>query len=465
MSAPRVCVLGAGAGGISTARLLVGKGYDVTVLEQTDRVGGMCRSLSYTDRHQAEARWFDVGANYVTKDYVEVRALADELGFDLVTDTAFQHQTALNLTTRTVQPGVKVVNEGISRLAFGWAAVRYLWLQWRHRALIRRPGFAGLADVPDLLRPFDAWLDAHDLTSLARLFTIPITAFGYGQLSEVPAAAALKYLDSGRFLSMLATGLHLPQSWPKRVRRGFGSLLAAAADGLQLELLAKVTSVTRSPGRVEVRWSRADGTKVVEEFGHLIVAMPPDEAVAFLDATEDERALFAPGVIRYRDFRVCTAVVPDFPYQVVLELEAEADQGSRYPGGVHNTGHPWIFGKQWADSELLLFYASVERGAPPRGVQDQAKADCAVACDLGGSGTWNGLHSYQEWPRYFPHVSVEDARSYRETGQGWYDLVEGLQGQAATYWVHGVVAFELVESILAYARSLVEKHFPAVPPR
>lgn len=464
MSARRVCVLGAGAAGISTARLLVARGYDVTVLEVTDRVGGMCRSLPYTDPGRPEARWFDVGANYVTKDYVEVRALAAELGFDLITDTAFQKQTALELASRTVQPGVKVVNEGISRLAFLIAGVRYLWLQWRLRALIRRPGFAGIADIPDLLRPFDAWLDAHNLMALARLFAIPITAFGYGQLSEVPTAAALKYLDSGRFLSMLATGLHLPQHWPKRVRRGFGSLLEAAAEGLQVELLATVTGVTRSPDRVEVRWSRADGTAALEEFGNLIVAMPPDQAIPFLDATEDEQALFAPGVIRYRDFRVSTAVVPGFPYQVVLELEAEANQGFRYPGGVHNTGHPWIFGKQWDDSELLLFYASVERGAPAPGVQDQARADCTLACELGGSGVWKELHSYQEWPQYFPHVSVEDTRSYGETGEGWYDLVEALQGHASTYWVHGVVAFELVESIMAYARALVEARFPPVLP-
>jgi hypothetical protein len=48
------------------------------------------------------------------------------------------------------------------------------------------------------------------------------------------------------------------------------------------------------------------------------------------------------------------------------------------------------------------------------------------------------------------------------TGESWYDLVEALQGTNETYYVHGVVAFELVESIMEYARNLVEARFPRV---
>ena len=65
----RVCVIGAGPGGLAMARLLTAQGHAVTVLERIERAGGMCRSVKF------EGRWFDVGANYVTKDYREVRAL------------------------------------------------------------------------------------------------------------------------------------------------------------------------------------------------------------------------------------------------------------------------------------------------------------------------------------------------------------------------------------------------------
>ena len=93
MSAPSVCIVGAGPGGLAMARLLSARGYTVTVLEQLDRPGGMCHSVEFGDK------WFDIGANYVTKDYREVRALAKEFGLTFVSDKAFQNQTALDTIT------------------------------------------------------------------------------------------------------------------------------------------------------------------------------------------------------------------------------------------------------------------------------------------------------------------------------------------------------------------------------
>lgn len=469
MSRPHVCVLGAGAAGIATARLLHQRGYDVTVLEKTDRVGGMCRSIHYTDPGQPP-RAFDIGANYVTKDYREVRALADELGMTLMTDTAFQQQQALDVSARTMQPGPKVVNDGISKIAFLCASFRFLWLQWRVRKLIGKPGFAGVADVPDLLRPFDQWLDAHGLQPLQRLFLIPITAFGYGPLDQVPTPAALKYIDSSRFLSMLSIGLFGRSSWPKRVVEGFGTLIERAAQqieeqGVRILTDVEVEAVRRSPGRVEVTARRDGAVLDLPAFDRLVVAMPPDQAVPLLDATDDERTLFAPGVIQYRDFRITTAEVPGFNYHVIIELEAQPHMRGSFPGMPHNPGHPWIFGRQWDDSRLLLFYANVPHDTPEDAVVDQAAADCNLACALGPTpgGTWSGVHTYQRWPEYFPHVSIEDMRDFAGSGEGWYDLVEGLQGRNETYWIHGVVAYELVESIMEYARVVVERSFPPVP--
>lgn len=467
MTGPRVCVVGAGAAGIATSRLLHQRGYDVTLLEKTDRVGGMCRTIHYTDPGKGE-RAFDVGANYVTKDYREVRALVDELGLNLMTDTAFQHQSALDVRTRTIRNGPDVVNEGISKVSFLCASVRYLWLQWRNRKIIREPGFAGVAKNPDLLRPFDQWLDAHDLQPLQRLFLIPITAFGYGPLDQVPTPAALKYIDSGRFLSMLSIGLFGRSSWPKRVVEGFGTLMEKAAErlaegGVTILTGVEIDAITRAPGRVEVS-ARVGGEPLqLAPFDRLVVAMLPDQAVPLLDATDDERTLFAPGVIQRRDFRITTAEVTGFDYQVVLELQAEPHMRGTFPGIDDNPGHPWIFGRQWPDSQLLLFYANVPHETPEDAVVDQAAADCdAAMSDQHQPGTWQGVHTYQRWPEYFPHVSVEDMRDFRGSGEGWYDLVEGLQGRNETYWIHGVVAYELVESIMEYARVVVERSFPEV---
>ena len=47
----RVAILGAGASGLSSAALLRERGYDVTVFEAADRVGGLARSFEWHGFH------------------------------------------------------------------------------------------------------------------------------------------------------------------------------------------------------------------------------------------------------------------------------------------------------------------------------------------------------------------------------------------------------------------------------
>ena len=44
----KVVVIGAGIGGLGTAGLFAKKGYDVTVLEKNDRLGGRGRTIELT---------------------------------------------------------------------------------------------------------------------------------------------------------------------------------------------------------------------------------------------------------------------------------------------------------------------------------------------------------------------------------------------------------------------------------
>ncbi|XP_057472971.1 uncharacterized protein LOC130761485 [Actinidia eriantha] len=56
--------------------------------------------------------------------------------------------------------------------------------------------------------------------------------------------------------------------------------------------------------------------------------------------------------------------------------------------------------------------------------------------------------------KYFPHVSSQDMK------EGFYDKVETqLQGQQNTYYVGGLMAFELTERNSSYAMALICKHF------
>jgi protoporphyrinogen/coproporphyrinogen III oxidase len=71
-------VVGAGLSGLAAAYRLQAAGLAVTVLERSDRIGGMAR----TERHQDYV--VDTGCDLLNRSFVRYLALADELGLEVV---------------------------------------------------------------------------------------------------------------------------------------------------------------------------------------------------------------------------------------------------------------------------------------------------------------------------------------------------------------------------------------------
>jgi len=203
----RICIIGAGPGGLSAAHFLKKRGYkNVTVLESTGRVGGKCLTLGY------EGRWFDIGANHVTSDYTEVLRLAEEFDAALYTEAAmtvasFAPDGALSFTAP-----LSLLTAQASFVSVLRAALRYLWIRFRLRKIIDKPGFAGVSRRHDLCRSFAAWLADNHLAVLTPMFEIPITAMGYGALAEIPAPYALKYMSPKTFLDMISSACACDQT-------------------------------------------------------------------------------------------------------------------------------------------------------------------------------------------------------------------------------------------------------------
>ncbi len=451
MSAPSVCIVGAGPGGLAMARLLSARGYTVTVLEQLDRPGGMCHSVEFGDK------WFDIGANYVTKDYREVRALAKEFGLTFVSDKAFQNQTSLDTITGETQSVQKTIQAGHGMFAFLTASVRYFLAQWKYRQLVAAPGYVGVAAHTELMTEFGPWLRANRMAPLQKLFMIPITAMGFGTLDDIPAPHALRYINARRFLSMLMTGLKIPQRWPKRFTNGFGSAWCTVAEKFGVEYETEPTRVVRSADAVAVHTKHRGVDQPPRVFDHLVLSCPPSAAMSFLDATETEQQLFGGDTIQFNRYSVTTARVTDFPWWVVNTMRAVPGDGGEFPPP---NGSPYIFGKQWKDSELNLYYAPLAPmlGDPERELQIVAVSEMSLP--VGSPSVFHEFVHYANWPQYFPRVSVEHMAGFHGA-IGWYDQVEALQGQNRTYWCHGTLSFELVELVMRYARHLTERHFTA----
>ena len=443
-----VCVIGAGPGGLAMARLLQLRGASVTVLEKRERAGGMTRSVEY------KGQWFDVGANYVTSDYREVRALAKDLKLKMVTDKAFQNQLALNTETGKLVDAQKVVNSGHSKFELVAASLRYFWYQFKYRKMVAAPGYAEVADDPDLMSYFEKWLLEHKMAPLQKLLMIPITAMGFGTLDKIPTPHALRYVNASRFWSMLKTGLNIPQCWPKRFEKGFGNLWQDVAGQLYVEYSCETVEVDRSGERIAVVTEK-DGCRQTRHFDRLVLALLPSEALNFLDSTAEEKALYSKDVVLRNHYVVATASVSNFKPWVVNTMRSVAGDSGSWPKA---DGNPYIFGKQWRDSELNLYYAPIEEAVDRDQVREQMQKISAMASENDPETRFGEWQDYANWPHYFPRVSLENMQSFNN-GPGWYDQVEALQGSNRTFLCHGVMSFELVELVMRYARHLVTEKY------
>ena len=247
----RICIIGAGPGGLSAAYFLKRRGYkNVTVLESTGRVGGKCLSLNYGGRS------FDIGANYVTSDYTEVLRLAKEFGAALYTEAkmtvaSFAPDGAVSFTAPLV-----LLTDQASFVSVVGAALRYVWMRFRIGKIIDKPGFAGVSRREELCRSFAAWLKDNNLAVLTPMFEIPITAMGYGALDEIPAPYALKYMSPKTFLNMIFFGLG-PATKMAEALRGWLSALVGESGRTSGRSLERECPIDRA----EFHHSRFDGKR------------------------------------------------------------------------------------------------------------------------------------------------------------------------------------------------------------
>jgi hypothetical protein len=112
---------------------------------------------------------------------------------------------------------------------------------------------------------------------------------------------------------------------------------------------------------------------------------------------------------------------------------------------------PFVITKQYKDVNLLSIYTRTEYGKEikKQDILDRNKEFIMKACgvDIGP------YYSFSEFP-YFPHVSSADMQG------GYYDDFDKIQGANNTFYVGGLMNFELVETIMNYSKHLVRAHFP-----
>ena len=324
----RILILGAGPGGLTAAHYLRRYGYkNVTVFEKLGRVGGLCCSI--TEDNQA----VDLGAVMTSPAYREVHRLARRMGVKL------EKMAGLGaFSLDRVDSGAGPYHRLLDYLAGGsscsahlryWLlCLRYLWARFRIRKLFRRPGWAGISSHPELCVPASQWLQERGLEGLTRAFEMPITAFGYGNLDEIPAPYVLRYGSPLSSLAFLLSAAPFARWVPaclltKRFRHGFQRLWERLAWELNVRLNVQVTAIERRADGIAVTYKHPvqildeQVTQAEEqaEFDYLIVACPviKRELEQIMTLTEDEadlqsRTRFIPYAVA--SFEIANMVLP-----------------------------------------------------------------------------------------------------------------------------------------------------------
>ena len=442
----RICIIGAGPAGLSHAYYLRKAGYDnVTILEANGKVGGKCESLTFNHRS------FDMGANYLTPDYVHIMRMARDVGARLYTEKG---PIVFNPATRQFSKLFKAVTEGTTTLAFLWNALRYFWIRWKLNGVLPAAGNMGLAGQEDLMVTLDEWLDRHDLGNLKRLFSIPVTMMGYGRLEEIPAPYVLRYIGLGTFRTMLLFGAGLSLSYPKRFVDGFQRFWERVSWQLDVRTNVRVTQVVRRDSGVTVQYQELGlpGELVPPEprqetYDYLVLSCPLtlDTLEPFLDLRAEESAQFSPEKVRHNLFGITLLNGGGFrkKYRVfhILPL-AEID-------------HPSIFAHQFPENPAFEIYmpmsANYNRNGQD-GIALMKQRAVALVRDLGANSSEKDILHYDLW-RYFFHVDLDDFKA------GYYDQLEKMQGTNRTFYNMGLNSFELIEPIARYSKYLVDHYY------
>jgi Flavin containing amine oxidoreductase len=405
----RICVIGAGASGLSVAHHLQRAGYDrVTVLEREPRVGGKCSSI------QVGGHVYEMGAVLGCSDYRSTLEIMRSVGVGMAEmDGGHCYDVdghPMDLFTARHYPTIL------------WQLATYAWLSQVRYRHVNAPGLAGVDAA--LQVPFEQFCRSHGLSTLESLVGPPLTGFGYGYISEVPAAYVLKYLDL-RTLEAMRDRRHR-FIWPD----GVESLWSQVARQHDVRTGRTVLQVTRD-GAVLVETDREE-----LEFDALVLACPLDEALAFLDSTPMERSLFS--AIDYYDYWVLLAQTSGLPPGAgFVPARFSSDQ----------RGHLMLWYQRWPDSPLDTLYALGDPSMPEETVTQLLAEDL-----LRMGATLDRVLHARRW-RYFPHVTPSTMAS------GYYEQLEGMQGSHGTYYAGEVMSFASLEPCVRYAKALVRRNF------
>ncbi|MSS44321.1 hypothetical protein FYJ27_11485 [Anaerosalibacter bizertensis] len=248
--------------------------------------------------------------------------------------------------------------------------------------------------------------------------------------SGLSAAYVLKYLDWETMNSFIRKDL---LTWKKGTQEVWKEL--SYRLNKKPRLCTKINKVRREDDKVYVYTEFGR-----EEYDKIIFTSPLQDLHLYVDVTEEEEELFSK--IKYEDYKVFACTVENYP-----------TISGYIPGNMMQSraGHTMVYYHRWENEpeQIVTMYVL---GDPQERVGVK-EARQLVEEDLETLGmNLIDIVMHKSW-RYFPHVNCDELK------HGWYDKVEGMQGELGTYYAGEVMNFGNIDECVAYSKLLVNRFF------
>ena len=252
-------VIGAGLAGLSAGFRLKQAGFDVTVLEQRDRVGGRVLTI------RRDGFVIDSGPDAMTESYKNYQALATELGYG----DQFVHSSAvvgLLRDGRVLDIDTKSLLSMVFTPTLSWSAkIRFAWGLFKNRKLFVGVDSFRLVDSAD----FDTDKEHAETFSL-REFGREITDYVIDPLIRLVAGGSA---DEASRLGVL--GGMVNWSVPlMNIKGGLDMLPMALAKHVNIKTSVEVSKLVDTGQGVEVSYSDAKGETQLLQADVCVIATP-----------------------------------------------------------------------------------------------------------------------------------------------------------------------------------------------
>ncbi len=460
----KVCIIGSGPAGLSAAYFLdqlenIEKAH-VTILEKENRVGGKC--FTVLDKFHNDTYAYDMGAIEITPYYDLVNSFIEKFKLEI---SDIPDSYIIDRSTGETEKLEKFLLDDINPIVYIEQLKNFGKARKPLIGYLDTPGFNG---VPPSLQRLSTkeWLIANACPDLERLFWMVLTGYGYGYVEEVPAIYTLKYstiMSIGNTLRrynlahLVPKEWELPTSYTKPpvygLKLGFQNLMEniakslhdypiLGADIINIERLSK-----NKKTKIIIEYIQ-DGRKFKKDFDYLIVAIPQTLSnLSFFPLNDKEKNLLQ---YVFTSHYYTTLKIPNsFEFKLYEELKVTTPDNHVISGPPVPCRQPIQFLRNWPEPNNCVFYTYASESP-----MTELEVKNAVDENIRNFGQEPGITIQTKfWDKsYFPHVSKDKIFS----PGGFYDELDEIQGKNGTFWIGGLLNFELVEMSMRYSKYFIE---------